>query len=101
MEWFEKTPSLAKLALSVGGASVAALATLLPHGVQPIALCWGLALCLYGIGATVSQIRKSTKPTWHDALRRKEFERQQAALLNTFQRTKPRIAADERFADGD
>jgi hypothetical protein len=95
MEWFERTPPLAKLAMTVGGAIVATLVRELPPGFQVFALCAGVALCAYGIGAAVLTFRESTNPEWSERQRRKDFERGRSRLLNTFKNGPARAVPEE------
>jgi arginine exporter protein ArgO len=82
MEWLENTPPRARLALSVGGAGVAALANQLPQSLQLVALGAGIALCCYGIAASMRGPRKSTN--WLEEERIRDFERQQHSLMYKF-----------------
>jgi hypothetical protein len=82
MEWFEHTPPGARLALSIGGALVAALANRLPPTLQMMALGAGIALCCYGIAASMRSARKTTD--WLEEERIKDFERQQDLLAYKF-----------------
>ncbi len=60
MGWFENTPASARLALSIGGVAVAALVQYLPESLQRGALALGIALCCYGVAASMSTLLKSS-----------------------------------------
>jgi hypothetical protein len=91
MGWFENTPASARLALSVGGATVAALAQSFPPAFQLLALGAGIALCCYGIGASMGTLLKSSDEGWLEEERKKDFERQQELLLHKFRHVKRTI----------
>ncbi|MGD0190396.1 MAG: hypothetical protein ABSD74_06615 [Rhizomicrobium sp.] len=83
MQWFDHIPPQARLALSIGGASVAALANQLPQSLQIVALGMGIALCCYGVAASLrASPRKSEN--WLEEERIRDFERQQHSLMHKF-----------------
>ena len=82
MEWLDHTPPRARLALSIGGAGVAALANQLPQSFQLIALGAGIALCCYGIVASMRAPRRTEN--WLEEERIRDFERQQHSLMYKF-----------------
>lgn len=86
MNWFEHTPPLARLALAVGGAGLAALANRLPLPWQLSALAISMCLCCYGVAASMGPLLGRRRPEWFDSARREEFDRQQAALAEKFRR---------------
>lgn len=80
----EQIPAPARLALSVGGAVLAAEASLLPVAFQLGALCAGVSLCAYGIGASLGPLLNGRDPEWLEAERIKDFARQQQRLAEKF-----------------
>jgi hypothetical protein len=88
MGWFENTPASARLALSIGGVAVAALVQYLPESLQRGALALGIALCCYGVAASMSTLLKSSDDGWLEDERRKDFDRQQAKLTRKFSQVK-------------
>jgi hypothetical protein len=88
MGWFENTPASARLALSVGGVAVAALVQYLPPSIQFAALALGIALCCYGVAASMSTLLKSSDDGWLEDERKKDFERQQELLTRKFRHVK-------------
>lgn len=94
MEWLENIPAPARLALSVGGAAVAALVNWLPPAFQAIALGAGISLCCYGIAASLRPLLIRRDAEWLASERRKDFVRQQHLLNDTFRNVKTtRLAA--------
>jgi hypothetical protein len=89
MEWLEQIPARARLALSVGGAILAAEAGLLPASLQLAALSGGIILCAFGISVSMRPLYKSRDPDWLDDERCRDFERQQEALTRKFRKVKP------------
>jgi hypothetical protein len=88
MGWLENTPASARLALSIGGVAVAALVQYLPSSWQLAALALGIALCCYGVAASMSTLLKSSDEGWLEEERKKDFERQQELLLHKFRHVK-------------
>ena len=88
MEWLENIPATARLALSVGGATVAARADLLPPAFQAMALGAGIALCCYGLAASMQPFFNRRDTDWLEAERSKDFARQQTRLAETFRKLK-------------
>ena len=88
MGWFENTPASARLALSVGGVAVAGLVQYLPQSWQLAALALGIALCCYGVAASMSTLLKSSDEGWLEDERRKDFDRQQESLIRKFRHMK-------------
>jgi hypothetical protein len=88
MSLFESTPASARLALSIGGVAVAALVQYLPQSWQLAALALGIALCCYGVAASMSTLLKSSDDGWLEAERKKDFDRQREPLKRKFRNVK-------------
>jgi hypothetical protein len=87
MDWLDDIPAPARLALSVGGAVLASQANLLPASFHVAALAAGMALCAYGLAASMGPLLKSRERL--DAARKKDFERQRRPLIEKFRNVKP------------
>lgn len=88
MDWLDNMSPRARLALSVGGAWVAALAGLLPLAWHVVAFAAGIALCCYGVAASMGPLLQGKDPGWLEEERKKDFERQQNLHSRKFRHVK-------------